>query len=134
MPNLAKLGALTTIAWWIMVMVSGIILQSGLHDCTRGVAPCKVLNCKKLQFVPKWNKLLLTASMFHFGTSCDSAFKELLPNLAKTSKKGGRPQEHVCFIIRQGVGRNIVPAHVTGRDAEDVRKCLEIRRLELAQI
>ena len=37
----------------------------------------------------------------------DSAFKELLPNLAKTSKKGGRPQEYVYFLTRQGVARLI---------------------------
>ena len=65
-------------------------------------------------------------------SALDSAFKELLSNLSKTSKKGGRPQEHVCFIIRHGVGLNIVPTHMTGRDAEDVRKCLEISMLELA--
>ena len=65
-------------------------------------------------------------------SALDSAFKGLFLNLRKTSKKGGRPQEHVCFLTRQGVGRNIVPAHVTGRDAEDVRKCLEISMLELS--
>ena len=32
----------------------------------------------------------------------DSTFKGLFLNLSKTSKKGGRPQEHVCFIIRHG--------------------------------
>ena len=31
MPNLVKLGALTPILLGIMVMVSGIIIQSGLH-------------------------------------------------------------------------------------------------------
>ena len=62
----------------------------------------------------------------------DSTLKGFCLNLSKTSEKGGRPQEYVCFITRQGVGRNIVPTHVTGRDAEDVRKCLEIRWLELA--
>ena len=40
-------------------------------------------------------------------SALDSAFKELLPNLAKTSKRGGRPQEHVYFITRQGVTRLI---------------------------
>ena len=37
----------------------------------------------------------------------DSAFKGLFLNLSKTSKKGGRPQEHVYFITRQGVARLI---------------------------
>ena len=37
----------------------------------------------------------------------DSAIKELLPNLSKTSKKGGRPQEYVYFLTRQGVSRLI---------------------------
>ena len=78
--------------------------------------------------------LPLTASMFHSVTRCDSTLNWFCPNLGKTSEKGGRPQEHVCVITRQGVGRNIVPTHVTGRDAEDSHKCLEIRRLELAQI
>ena len=46
-------------------------------------------------------------------SALDSAFKELLPNLAKTSKKGGRPQEHVCFITRQGVARpNVDSIHI----------------------
>lgn len=36
-----------------------------------------------------------------------SAFKELLLNLVKTSKKGGRPQEYVHFLTRQGVARLI---------------------------
>ena len=39
----------------------------------------------------------------------DSAFYGLLPNLAKTSKKGGRPQEYVYFLTRQGVARLIAP-------------------------
>ena len=37
----------------------------------------------------------------------DSTFKELLLNLVKTSKKGGRPQEYVYFLTRQGVTRLI---------------------------
>ena len=37
----------------------------------------------------------------------DSTFKELLPNLAKTSEKGGRSQEHVYFLTGQGVARLI---------------------------
>ena len=36
-----------------------------------------------------------------------SAFKELLLNLVKTSKNGGRPQEYVYFLTRQGVARLI---------------------------
>ena len=40
-------------------------------------------------------------------SALDSAFKELLLNLVKTSKKGGRPQEYVYFITRQGVTRLI---------------------------
>ena len=39
---------------------------------------------------------------------------------------------YVCFLTRHGVGRNIVPTHVTGRDDEDSRKFLEIRGLELS--
>ena len=66
MSNLTKLRALTPIVLGIMVLFSGIIIQSGLHRCTGGVAFRKVVNCKKLQFVPKWNKLLLTANMFPF--------------------------------------------------------------------
>ena len=37
----------------------------------------------------------------------DSAFKELFLNLSKTSKKGGRPQEYVYLLTRQGVARPI---------------------------
>ena len=37
----------------------------------------------------------------------DSTFKELLLNLVKTSKKGGRPQKYVYFLTRQGVTRLI---------------------------
>ena len=37
----------------------------------------------------------------------DSTFREFCSNLSKTSKKGGRPQEHVYFITRQGVTRLI---------------------------
>ena len=51
-----------------------IIIKAGLYHCTVGVAPCKVLNCKKLQYARISCILLLTASMFHFVTSCDSAF------------------------------------------------------------
>ena len=40
-------------------------------------------------------------------SALDSAFKELLPNLGKTSEKGGRPQEYVYFRSRQGVARLI---------------------------
>ena len=40
-------------------------------------------------------------------SALDSAFKELLLNLVKTSKKGGRPQEYVYFLTRQGVTRLI---------------------------
>ena len=40
-------------------------------------------------------------------SALDSTFKELFLNLSKTSKKGGRPQEHVYFITRQGVARLI---------------------------
>ena len=50
--------------------------------------------------------LPLTANLFHFVTSCESSFKELSLNLVKTSEP----------------------------DAEDVRKCLEIRGLELSEI
>ena len=35
----------------------------------------------------------------------DSTLKGFCPNLGKTSEKGGRPQEHVCFLTRQGVAR-----------------------------
>ena len=46
-------------------------------------------------------------------SALDSAFKELLPNLAKTSKKGGRPQEYVYFLTRQGVTRpNVDSIHI----------------------
>ena len=102
---MVKLGALTPIVLGIMVMVSDIIKK---QTCTSGKVGSfrKVVSCRRLQFVPKWNKLLLTANMFHFGTSCDSSFKELSPNLVKTSEP----------------------------DVEDMRKCLEISRLELAQI
>ena len=37
----------------------------------------------------------------------DSTLKELLPNLGETSEKGGRPQEYVYFLTRQGVARLI---------------------------
>ena len=37
----------------------------------------------------------------------DSTLKELLPNLGKTSEKGGRPQEYVYFLTRRGVARLI---------------------------
>ena len=37
----------------------------------------------------------------------DSTFKGLLPNLSETSEKGGRPQEYVYFLTRQGVARLI---------------------------
>ena len=40
-------------------------------------------------------------------SALDSTFKELLLNLVKTSKKGGRPQEYVYFLTRQGVTRLI---------------------------
>ena len=50
---------------------------------------CKVLNCKKIQYVQELHILLLTASMFHFGTNYDSSFKELSLNLVKTHKNGG---------------------------------------------
>ena len=36
----------------------------------------------------------------------DSAFREFCANLSKTSEKGGRPQEHVHFLTRQGAGWN----------------------------
>ena len=48
---MVKLGALTTIAWWIMVMVSDIIIKAGMHHCTGGVAFLKVVNCRRLQHV-----------------------------------------------------------------------------------
>ena len=35
----------------------------------------------------------------------DSTLKGFCLNLSKTSEKGGRPQEHVRFITRQGVSR-----------------------------
>lgn len=37
----------------------------------------------------------------------DSAFKEFCSNMSKTSEKGGRPQEYVYFLTRQGVTRLI---------------------------
>lgn len=37
----------------------------------------------------------------------DSTFSGLLPNLAITSKKGGRPMEYAYFLTRQGVTRLI---------------------------
>ena len=37
----------------------------------------------------------------------DSTLKELLPNFGETSEKGGRPQEYVYFLTRQGVARLI---------------------------
>ena len=40
-------------------------------------------------------------------SALDSAFKELLPNLAKTSENGGWPHEYVYFLTRQGVARLI---------------------------
>ena len=40
-------------------------------------------------------------------SALDSAFNGLFLNLRKTSKKGGRPQEYVYFITRQGVARLI---------------------------
>ena len=63
----------------IMVMVSDVIKKQA---CASGVVGsfCKVVNCKKLQFVPKWNKL---KSIVLWG---------FCPNLVKTSEKGGRPQ------------------------------------------
>ena len=56
-----------------MVMVSDIIIKAGLH--LRG--GWLILQDDELQEVdvfPKWKQLLLTASMFHSVTSCDSAF------------------------------------------------------------
>ena len=35
----------------------------------------------------------------------DSTLKGFCLNLSKTSEKGGRPQEHVCFITRQNAAR-----------------------------
>ena len=37
----------------------------------------------------------------------DSTLKGFCSNLSKTSEKGGRPQEHVYFLTRQGVARLI---------------------------
>lgn len=37
----------------------------------------------------------------------DSTFREFCSNLSKTSEKGGRPQEYVYFLTRQGVTRLI---------------------------
>ena len=37
----------------------------------------------------------------------DSTLKWFCPNLGKTSEKGGRPQEYVYFLTRQGVARLI---------------------------
>ena len=76
---------MTPMVWW-----SVIISQAGLHRCTGGVAPCKVLNCKKLQLFPFWKQLKSIVLCWFCS------------NLVKTSKKGGRPQEHVCFITRHG--------------------------------
>ena len=39
----------------------------------------------------------------------DSTLKRFCLNLGKTSKKGGRPQEYVYFLTRQGVARLIAP-------------------------
>lgn len=36
----------------------------------------------------------------------DSTLKGFCLNLSKTFEKGGRPQEHVYFITRQGAGWN----------------------------
>ena len=38
-------------------------------------------------------------------SALDSTLKGFCLNLSKTSEKGGRPQEYVCFITRQGVAR-----------------------------
>lgn len=37
----------------------------------------------------------------------DSTLREFCLNLSKTSEKGGRPQEYVYFLTRQGVARLI---------------------------
>ena len=43
----------------------------------------------------------------------DSTLKEFCLNLSKTSEKGGRPQEYVYFITRQGVARpNVDGIHI----------------------
>ena len=47
---------------------------------------CKVLNCKKIQYVQFLHILLLTANMSHNGTNCVSSFWELSLNLVKTHK------------------------------------------------
>ena len=60
-----------------------IISQAVLHHWTWGVTPCKATNCKKIQYVQNLHILLLTANMFHFGTSCNPSFKELLSNLSE---------------------------------------------------
>ena len=46
----------------------------------------------------------------------DSTFREFCANLRKTSEKGGRPQEHVCFITRQGAARpNVDSIHIVNQ-------------------
>ena len=51
-----------------------IVIKAGLHRCTGGVAFCKVLNSKKIQYVQFLHILPQTANMFQNGTNCDSSF------------------------------------------------------------
>ena len=91
-----------------------IISEAGLHRCTGGVAFRKVTDWRMLKM-------------------CVSALKSAGWDLLKFQQVK-KNTLYVYFITSHGVGRNIVPAHMTGRDDEDVRKCLEINRLELSQI
>ena len=57
---------------------------------------------------------MLQAGMLKVRVSdLDSTFREFCANLRKTSEKGGRPQEYVYFITRQGVARpNVDSIHI----------------------
>ena len=80
-------------------MVSDIIInEAGLHRCTGGVAFRKVTDGRMLKMCV---------------SDLDSTFREFCANLRKTSEKGGRPQEYVYFITRQGVARpNVDSIHI----------------------
>ena len=112
--SLRVLGSLTAGHWHDPNTIGdGHHQSSSPAHWTWGVAPCKVLNCKKLQLFGISEQLPLTASMFHSVTSCDSTLNVFCLNFSKTSEKGGRSQEHVCFIIRHGAARpNVDSIHI----------------------
>ena len=49
-------------------------------------------------------------------SALDSTLKGFCSNLSETSKRGGRPQEHVRFITRQGAARpNVDSIHIVNQ-------------------